>query len=258
MAADTSVPDRRYRSIVVIGGGCYGSYYVRQLSRAARVGAFVGNEVLVVDRDADCAVARALTENGKADPLAVRVVTSPWDDFLDGWLEACIADPIAAAGDAIVPSPLMPHLLFQWLERRARRRWPKRHVSVEPLDRPPAVPWERASPNGTHYVSFAEWTCPVNCIEPARCPKTRDARSWSMPDALREWADVERRAGRTVAGPFVFHCTHRVYGVGMIDVADVLTADAELARLGAAGALDALVGTVSHCHGALNRLVVGA
>ena len=259
MAAGTSAADRRYRTIAVIGGGCYGSYYVRQLSRAARAGAFVGNEVLVVDRDADCAVARSLGQSGRiGDPLSVRVVTSPWDAFLDQWLARGADDPSAAADDAIVPSPLMPHLLFEWIVRRARHRWPERLVGIEPLVRPPAVPWQRASPSGTHYVSFAEWMCPVNCIEPARCPKTRGTRSWSLPDTLRDWAAGERRDGGALAGPFVFHCTHRAYGVGMIDVGDVLQADAEVARLGESGAVDAVVGTVSHCHGALNRLVVGA
>jgi len=56
--------------------------------------------------------------------------------------------------------------------------------------------------------------------------------------------------------PLVFHCTHRTHGVGMIDVADVVDADAAIAGVGARPA-SFLIGTVSHCHGALRRLVVG-
>ena len=42
----------------------------------------------------------------------------------------------------------------------------------------------------------------------------------------------------------------------MIDVAPVLEADADLRSRAAAGPVDVLVGTVSHCHGAVSRLVV--
>jgi hypothetical protein len=120
------------------------------------------------------------------------------------------------------------------------------------------VPWQRAGGDGTHYVSFAEWTCPINCIEPPRCPHTRGERTWSLPPAIEHYVQVERAGGRPLEGPFVFHCAHRAYGVGMLDVADVLAADRAIAERGAQGAADFLVGTASHCHGALQRLVVGA
>jgi hypothetical protein len=60
-----------------------------------------------------------------------------------------------------------------------------------------------------------------------------------------------------VEGPFIFHCAHRAYGVGMLDVRDILAADRAIAERGAAaGAAAFLVGTASHCHGALRRIVV--
>jgi hypothetical protein len=120
------------------------------------------------------------------------------------------------------------------------------------------VPWQRAGEDGTHYVSFAEWMCPINCIEPARCPHTRGDRSWSLPVAIGGYAEAERAAGRPVEGPFVFHCAHRAFGVGMLDVHDILAADRAIAARGAQGPAAFLVGTASHCHGALQRIVVGA
>jgi hypothetical protein len=99
--------------------------------------------------------------------------------------------------------------------------------------------------------------CPINCIEPARCPHTRGDRTWSLPVALARHGDDERAAGRPVEGPFIFHCAHRAFGVGMLDVRDVLAADRAVAERGAAaGATAFLVGTASHCHGALRRIVV--
>lgn len=254
---------QRYGSIAVIGGGCYGSYYVRQLRRARAAGAVQWARVLVIDRDPGCRVAGELAADGHASGArsdGISLVVAAWEEFLDDWLGSAADSAANAAADthvdAIVPSPLMPHLLFDWVLKRARTRWPQRTVRRAALDASPAVPWQRASPGGTHYVSFAEWTCPVNCIEPKRCPVTRGPRDWSLPVTIRAYADAERASGRPVIGPLVFHCTHRAYGVGMIDVRDVLAADRAVAAAGTSGPVRVLVGTTSHCHGALDLVAI--
>jgi hypothetical protein len=235
--------------IIVVGGGCYGGYYVRQLARAASAGAVRWRSLTVVDRDERCAVARLPASER---PAHMEVVASDWRAFFSDYLGSASGDP-PSADDAIVPSPLMPHLMADWLMDRVRRRWPERDVRTAPLDGAPAVPWQRPGDDGTHYVSFAEWMCPITCIAPARCPETRGVRNWSMPIAVREYVDAERAAGRALEPALLFHCTHRAYGVGMIDVADVLGADAAIAAA-KDGPARFLVGTVSHCHGALRVL----
>ncbi len=257
MADGTSAAEARVAAtIVVVGGGCYGSYYVRQLARARAAGAITWDALVVVDRDAACRVARE--QVGQVP--ALRVEAAEWAPWFDAWLSA--ASTVSVRADWIVPSPLMPHLMADWMTARARRRWPDRPVRRVPLVRPPAVPWQRAAPDGTHFVSFAEWTCPVNCIEPALCPAIRGPRTWSMPARLRGYVAAEAEAGRPIAATAVLHCAHVTYGVGMFPVADVLAGDAAIAAAGdtSAGApspVRALVGTVSHCHGALALLEVG-
>jgi hypothetical protein len=44
----------------------------------------------------------------------------------------------------------------------------------------------------------------------------------------------------------------------MFDTAEVVAADGVIARAGESAAADVIIGTVSHCHGALTRLRVGA
>lgn len=249
--ADRAV--QRFGTVVVIGGGCYGSYYVRQLDRAVAAGAVAIERLLVVDRDAAC---RLAAEPVPLAAVAPELIVAEWTAFLDEYLATCAAAPDRCTRDAIVPSPLMPHLLYEWVAARLRDRWPGRDVRGVPLDRELPVPWQRAGEDGTHYASFATWMCPINCIEPARCPHTKADRDWTMPVALRRHAATVA-PGRVPVAPYVFHCTHRAYGVGMIDVHDVVAAEADLARRAAAGPVDALVGTVSHCHGAVNRLLVG-
>ena len=244
----------RLGQIVVVGGGCYGSYYVRQLARACTAGAISWTRLIVVDRDPDCSVAR-LPETER--PPNLRVEIAEWAEYFSRFLGVASERPHETTRDTIVPSPLMPHLMAEWLLLRARVRWPGRDIGVASLGGAPAVPWQMTGGDGTHFVSFAEWICPINCIEPARCPATRGERTWSLPTALEAYVADEVRAGRPIEGPFVFHCSHRAYGVGMIDVSTVLAADAAIAERGALGPASFLVGTASHCHGALQRIEIG-
>ena len=238
MPADAAVPET-YGTIVIVGGGCYGGYYLRQLRRASERGALSYEQIVIVDRDAQCAVATAL------GPDAV-IAVEEWSTFFARFL----GEPHVAR-DAIVPSPLMPHLLAHWVESRARERWPNRHITTRMPSALSGVPWQREGEGNARYVSFAEWMCPVNCIEPRICPHTRSERTWSLPVAI---AGQSRDAVPPLSA--VFHCTHRAYGVGMIDVADVLAADLALATAGAMGPTRCLIGTVSHCHGALGELEI--
>lgn len=241
---------QRYGTIVVVGGGCYGGYYVRQLDRAASADAISADKLLIVDRDPSCAVASAL--DGLSIPAELHV--QEWRAFFDAYLSAAANAPGDYARDAIVPSPLMPHLMGEWLVERARRRFGSA-VSTPAFDRVPDVPWERAGGEGTHYVSFATWMCPINCVEPRTCPHTRHERTWSLPVRLAEHAARVRAEGGRVEAATLF-CRHRAYGVGMFDTSEVIEADARIAAAGDQGNADVIVGTVSHCHGALTRLVI--
>lgn len=238
----------RLGRIVIIGGGCYGSWYAQQLTRAAGAGALEAREVVVVDRDPECRVV-GLASAGAYVGIPLRVEHAEWATYLADWLGQ---GALALERDTMVPSPLMPHLCLDWLIARARSRWPNRRVRVDPLRRVPPTPWERASPDGNHYVSFATWMCPVNCIEPERCPHTRGTRDWSMPTMMHQYV----QGSPDLLGPVIFHCVHRTYGVGMIDASTIAGADQQLATWGEAGPCAVLVGTVSHCHGALGVLSI--
>jgi hypothetical protein len=246
-----------YGTIIVVGGGCYGSYYVRQLARANRAGAITWDRLLVVDRNPACLIATddSLNEDGLISSNPALVI-SGWTPFFDRYLSGWEASAESRPTDAIVPSPLMPHLLYEWVRDRAQARWPGREVETRPLGAKPGTPWESQAPDGTHYVSFATWTCPINCIEPELCPHTRSQRTWTMPAAMREFVRSTENAGRKLEGPLVFHCTHRAYGVGMIPVESVVEADKFVESVAEKRAAEILVATVSHCHGAMNVLSV--
>ena len=112
--AGASSPEIAFRDIAIVGGGCYGVFYAGQLLRARRQARVAYRRLLVIDRDPGCRFARELGTGPDRE-----LVASDWDPFFDRWLGS--SPPGAAGpGDAIVPSPLMPHLMFDWLLRRAR------------------------------------------------------------------------------------------------------------------------------------------
>jgi hypothetical protein len=215
-------------SFIVIGGGELGVGHVRQLLRAAAAGRLPTPRIVVVDRDPACAAA------AWRDPR-VQLDVARWDDWLDDHLGA------AGAGDHFVPHHWAPHLLFDWLAREAERAGlrARRGGALAPR----GLPFEADTAAGDRALSYAAWTCPPRCIEPALCPHTRGPRDWSLA------ADLEAvPAGDTGSGHVVLRCLHLVYGVGTIPVTDILAARDRLVAGGRRGRGRWLVATSSHCH----------
>lgn len=236
---------QRFREVTVVGGGCYGSFYAGQLAKALARGKLTAERILIVDRDAGC---RAATL--ELGPPFVRVVDE-WGRHFDRWLERPPPSP-GEPDDAVVPSPLMPHLMAQWLARVAERFG--LGVRTVPVAAPVGTPYDRLAPDGNRYVSFADWICPTHCIEPATCPAIRGPRTWEMADALEAYA---RRAtgGQPSLGAVLFRTSHRAFGVGMFDLATAREARRLIANAKAAGSPGSLlVGTISSCHGATTML----
>ncbi len=240
---------------MVIGGGCYGTFYASQLAKAKARGKTEYRSVMVVDRNPDCQARREL-----GDASDRQFVIADWTTFFDEWLSRAPRTTHDAGGDQIVPSPHMPHLMFEWVLRRARARWPDRSISVEPVPGTIPTPYDRSSggADATRYVSFADWICPTHCVEPALCPAIGAPRTWEMSNAVCDLAGRLRAAGRPLSGPALFVCKHHVFGVGMFAADAVRAGDRLVAEAGAGGAAaEVLVGTISSCHGALNLLKLG-
>ena len=235
----------------MVGGGCYGTFYASQLAKAKVRGKTDYRTVIVVDRNQDCQARRELGEAHDRE-----FVAGEWSTFFDAWLPDAPRTPHHARDDQIVPSPHMPHLMFEWVLRRARERWPTRRVSAGPVPGTVPTPYDRSAEglDHTRYISWADWICPTQCIEPALCPAIGAPRTWEMSDSVRELAQRLH-----VAGPALFVCKHQVFGVGMFSADAVRAGDRLVEEAGAGGdPVEILVGTISSCHGALNLLQLGA
>jgi hypothetical protein len=236
--------------IAIMGGGCYGTFYLGQLAAARRKEALRFRRLLVVDHDAGCQAAAHVLEPG------CELVVSPWSEFLDGYLVPADRDRDGLT-DTIVPTPLMPHLMAHWLERRARVRWPDREVSLVPVDAPLGTPYDRLHRDGVRYVSFADWLCPIHCVEPLLCPAIKAPRTWEMSEAVAAWTRAHARE-RPTAAPALFSCRHAAFGVGMYPARaafDGFDGFVPVADTDTGG--DLAIGSISSCHGAIALLRVG-
>ncbi|HEX7023716.1 MAG TPA: hypothetical protein VF187_02770 [Gemmatimonadales bacterium] len=235
------------RDVMVVGGGCYGNFYTGQLEAACRRGGLSVRRILIVDRDPACL---AGTTPGRT------IVTADWDAYLEAFLGAPPPGP-DEPDDAVVPSPLMPHLMAGWLLAQARSRWPGREVALASPAEPLGTPYDSLGPDGTRYVSFADWICPTHCIEPLTCPMIRAPRTWEMGDALREYTG-RLAARRPTRGPALFTTRHHAFGVGLFGAAEIRASRSAMMEAGGSGQpVDMVVGTVSACHGAVSLLRFG-
>jgi hypothetical protein len=247
-----SEPAAPLRDVAIIGGGCYGTFYARQLATARRKNRLSVRRILVVDRDPDCQATRELEASSE-----LGIVAADWDAFLREFLDSAPPAP-GAPDDAVVPSPLMPHLMANWLLGAARALWPGREVELAVPDEPLRTPYDALGPDGNRYVSFADWICPVHCIEPLTCPMIRAPRTWEMGEALARYTErLDTR--RPTAGPALFTTRHHSFGVGMFGAAEIRASRMLLEAAGNRnGPVDVVVGTVSACHGAISILRLGA
>jgi hypothetical protein len=214
--------------LVVIGGGCFGRYHARQLLRAQRSGRLPRQPLVVVDRDPNCPAAREL--EGAPE---VSLVCSDWSVFLGRWLAA------ASAADQLIPAPLAPHLLWEWLGSS---------LGMAPGEPPRGwgLPYEVRGPGRALYLSAAAWTCPATCIEPAHCPALHGPRDWDLA------AIIEGRAAELGYEPALFRVRQLAGGIAGIGVGEL---QAARARLAAAVGRPALVATSSACHAAVGVLL---
>lgn len=227
-------PRLQASEVVVLGGGCYGCFHARQLLRAAQRGRLGYRRLVVVDRNPSC---RARSELA----CAAEVVTADWAAYLVDYV------PTAPADAQLVPAPLAPHVLADWLCRALQQARPDLRVRRQPLSGSYPVAYD-VTAEDRRYLSEAAWRCPATCPEPQVCPATRLPRTWDLGSTVAQYAP---------GAVLYFPCLHFVYGVGTVPVRLLQQAVRRLSEEGRPGQRVGVV-TASHCHGVGSDLVLEA
>jgi hypothetical protein len=247
------------RTYMLLGGGCYGHFFARQLLKWADRRQGPVARLQVVDRDPACRVAREL------DDPRIELVEADWIDFLVATLAALRQEqaPGRSVTERLVPPCYAPHLLLDTFSRLSGldRATPAEAAALfANVD----TPFRRDLDNGSHALSFATWRCPVSCIEPAVCPAIKQPRDWSVGSVVAALAERASAHGTPVRSCHVMSCLHEAFGVGTIPLAEVVTEldrleqqiDADR-RIGPDRLGYSIVATVSVCHGIAGALRLG-
>jgi hypothetical protein len=233
---------------VIAGGGAYGAHYIRKLLEAINLGKVELDEIVVVDRDADCRVAQIAEE----EPI-VRLEATDWRSFADQvW-----ANPVAWARDIWIPAPIAPHILAEWVIDRVEHLTQKTIVADTTPVELPALPFAQQHPDGRILLSHAPGRCPLDCIEPATCAITKDTRWWEMRDtltALIAQGDFALEGDHVAMFFCRHHCDPSQHDVGGIPFTTICTETDRVCRVAEGGVEEIGVATFSSCHGVLTRL----
>lgn len=219
----------------ICGGGCYGTFYLRQLDRARERGALDVDEIIVVDRDPQCQAAERIRETTDA-----RIIVADWSEFG----AQVFSNQDLWRGDAWVPAPIAPHIGYEWIA--ARLRTAGFSPSRTRVEKQLKMPFCMTLDNGSLAMSHAPGLCPTNCIEPVKCPLTGADRDWEMRQT------VERETGMPATDLALFQCRHLSFGVGIIPFAEIYDGADRLCEAAVAGSTSLGVATVSSCHGLLD------
>ena len=221
--------------MIVFGTGCFAHHHAAGLLKGRERGRTAFERMLLVSRTGR-GPARAL--EGVA---GVEFVACEWRDFLRRYFAEGLHDP----SDHFVPTPYAPHLFFDWILDDLSRGFA---VARVPLADRFGLPYEHHAPEGHAYYSFADWKCPITCIEPELCPAIRGARDWDMERFFHA-----NRAERGWAGVEILKSVHHAWGISTFPARRVLEARDRIAA-GPGGRF--LVATASCCHAAAGLLEV--
>ncbi len=235
-----SIPPQEVRHFHVMGGGCFGTQYVRWLLRARNRGMVKFEKIFAIDRNPQCQINHAGISKGDLE-----VVNQDWVDYFSNFLLKNYQQPLPSA-DQWVPSPLAPPIIFLGFLKAAHQLFPQFQFEPSAFREEVKTPVQIPLPMGTYAVSFAEWQCPVNCIEPATCPAIHAPRTWDMKPALEKYFQNQA----ATRSSHVLQCLHLVHGVGTVPCRDIFSEfRLLLKRLAGMEMREVAVATVSACHG---------
>ncbi len=271
---------------IVIGGGCYGLYHTRQLSKAIQKGKLpLDSQLIVVDRNLEPRVKKEFP-----DQPNLSFIQKDWQSFLLAFFDnLALFNPVTDLDQVqIIPPPFAPHLYFDWLRFSTRQKLIEMglaeiQVQREGFEYKMQLPYEFSDKTGNHFLSRAGWTCPATCIEPHLCPAVKGVRDWDLEEDLRNFVNgklvkpsISARSQLEMAklnnggkglidlephfeAVETFLCHHFIFGIGAIAGRKFLEARERMLRLALSLGPEkkearVAVGTLSHCHGVVATL----
>jgi len=220
-----------YPKIYVLGGHKLSTTYIKHLCQAKKEALIDFDQLFYID-PADNPFCKIDSPNSgehiKANytqGLANIFINSEPEELKNMWL---------------IPDHTAPHVLFKlfldWLYVMQYQ------FEVLPFTQDLKLPYQKTLPSGVCAISYATWTCPLECEEPDTCPGISNTRTWDFGAFLKD------QDFNGIDSTHFFSCEQIAYGVCGIPLSLIKS---EFDRLFKDIKEDHtfLVGTHSKCHG---------
>jgi hypothetical protein len=228
-------------TIYIFGGHTLAQSYFSELMQAREQGAIAFADIYCIDATQDCPAKKNHPDHFIArDPA----------DFI---LEYLTDTPADAKQDAIIPDHTAQHVFLKVFLNLAARH-PNTRAALAPFHSDLQTPFlHKNEDNSVWAVSYATWSCPPECDEPAICPHTQNKRDWDFNRSLTEL----RQTLPATTSLHLFACQTLWRHIAQIPAADILQECSRFVQnLTAEKITHALIGTHSHCHGILGHLAI--
>lgn len=152
--------------------------------------------------------------------------------------------------DILVPDHTAPHLLLQTLLQIIQKQRPDIIATLNPMSTSFNTPFVKDLQNQSLYaLSYATWTCPLECEEPVICPHTQQKREWSFENSLPKMINTADSSQH-----YQFFCQQLIEGLSFIPIDKILqTITHLLDTLRQSPQQTITVSTHSHCHGIIGQ-----
>lgn len=194
---------------------------------------------------------------GSLDFKHCEMIPDPYSDFLLKYFQK---NKNTNLNDTLVPDHTAKHVLLQVFLDITKKYFPNLKTELVAFKSDFTTPFLHKSEDESVWaVSYATWTCPPDCDEPAICPHIKDKRSWDFNESFTKlFASLpdDTHAYR-------FSCTRLFEEISQIpmikiqnEISDYLEKVAGNNRSKIAHPLKIIVATHSHCHGILGQFEI--
>ena len=229
---------KSFRNIFILGGHKLAVSYYDKISKAKAAGQIDYDRLFCVTDDLD---AHAYRHVPRPD-----VISKSYSQFI---LEILSDPETVSPYDTVVPDHTAKHVMLQVFLGFVAKRFANYETHLKPFVSDLNTPFLYKSENDALWaMSYATWSCPPDCDEPAICPHIAAPRTW---DFFRTIPQIVKSLSQN-ASVHLFGCEPLVVEISHLSlpkIADELKAFE--ARLTGPLPVTVLIATHSRCHGIL-------
>ena len=231
-----------YQNIYILGGHKLSYSYYEKITQASDDGTLSFAHCQLIDADPDCYASDLVTHDS--------LIQKTNSEFILDYLKND-QNP----QDILIPDHTAKHVMLQVYLDLAKKEFPDLNTAPAAIPLSLNTPFMHPSDDKSILaVSYATWTCPADCAEPAICPHTESERSWDFNKTFAEIAD-EIKSNKTAL--YRFACEPFLAEICHLPFKDIFSQTQSFIKSVKASTIQkVIVATHSHCHGILGSFSI--